>query len=89
MSSFLTENNLNKELDIEKIKTYLKKSDFYNFFIDYVPGSFDSMKREMSEIVAKNRKMTKEKALLVRSFRVSEAKKFIISNDLQEHFFKK
>ncbi|WP_299840396.1 hypothetical protein [uncultured Tenacibaculum sp.] len=85
MSDILTK----KKLDIDKIKAYLKKSEFYKFFIDYVPGSFDSMKREMSEIVAENRKMTIEKALLVRSFRVSEAIKFIISNDLQEHFSKK
>ncbi|WP_299163308.1 hypothetical protein [uncultured Tenacibaculum sp.] len=72
-------------IDINKIKPYLKKNKFYHFFIDYVTDH-DSMKREISEIVATNRKTTMYKALNVRTFRVREVQKFIESNDLQELF---
>ncbi|WP_272151839.1 hypothetical protein [Tenacibaculum aiptasiae] len=72
-------------IEFNKIKPYLKKSKFYHFFINYV-SDHDSMKREISEIVAANRKITIYKALNVRTFRVREIQKFIESNDLQDLF---
>ena len=72
-------------MDIGKIKKLLKKGKFYDFFIDYVP-TFDTMKREITEIVSENRKIEKEQALNIRIFRISEVQKFIISNDLQDYF---
>ncbi len=72
-------------MDIEKIKKLLKKGKFYSFFEDYVP-SHEAMKREITEIVSENRKIEEEKALNIRKFRIAEVQKFIISNDLQQHF---
>ncbi|WP_299840431.1 hypothetical protein [uncultured Tenacibaculum sp.] len=73
------------KLDINKIKKYLKKGRFYQYFIDFVP-THDGMKREITEIVSKNRKIEEDKALNIRIFRVNEVKKFIESNDLQDQF---
>ncbi|CAA0214995.1 hypothetical protein [Tenacibaculum maritimum] len=73
-------------IEINKIKPFLKKKKFYDFFINYVPSSFDAMKKEMSEIVAENRNIEVDRAVWVKSFRVSEVEKFIISNDLQGYF---
>lgn len=77
---------MNTTIEAAKLIPYLKKGKFYNFFINYVPASFDEMKREMCEIVSENRKIKKEKALYVKHFRISEVEKFIISNDLQHRF---
>ena len=72
-------------IDVKKIKPLLKKNKFYDFFIDYVT-TFDSMKREMSEIVATNRKLPIDKAVNIRIFRIAEVEKFIVSNDLESYF---
>ncbi|MFL0091424.1 hypothetical protein V3A08_07425 [Tenacibaculum maritimum] len=80
-----TKKNKKTSMDVDKIKKLLKKGKFYDFFIDYVM-TFDAMKREITEIVSENRKLEEEKALNIRIFRIAEVQKFIISNDLQEHF---
>ncbi|WP_272151412.1 hypothetical protein [Tenacibaculum aiptasiae] len=72
-------------IEFEKVKPYLKKNKFYNFFINYV-SNHDSMKREISEIVAKSRNISMYDALNIRTFRVREVQKFIEDNDLQELF---
>ncbi|MCF2875420.1 MULTISPECIES: hypothetical protein [unclassified Tenacibaculum] len=76
---------MNIIIEDNKVRPYLRKCDFYNFFIDYVTDH-DSMKREISEIVSKNRKMSMKRALNIRNFRIREVKEFIKLNDLQDKF---
>ena len=72
-------------IDVKKIKPLLKKGKFYDYFIDYAT-TFDAMKREISEIVATNRKLPLDKAVNIRIFRIAEVQKFIVSNDLERYF---
>lgn len=78
---------VNNTFDLTKIKKLLSKAKFYDFFIHYIPGSFLEMKNEMTEIVAFNRKIDFKKARYVKNFKVTEVKKFIVDNDLQEFFY--
>lgn len=73
-------------IELNKVKPYLKKNKFYDFFINYVNKDHDSMKREISEIVSKSRNISMYDALNIRTFRVREVQKFIEANDLQALF---
>ena len=72
-------------IELSKVKPYLKKNKFYNYFRNYV-SDHDSMKREISEIVSESRNISMYDALNVRTFRVREVQKFIETNDLQALF---
>ncbi|WP_299134585.1 hypothetical protein [uncultured Tenacibaculum sp.] len=71
-------------LDITKLKKYLKKEKFYRFFQDYVP--FESMRIELSEIVAEKRKLPLDKAKRIRVLTIVEIESFIRTHDLQSYF---
>ncbi|CAA0185973.1 hypothetical protein V2647_07750 [Tenacibaculum maritimum] len=64
----------------EKVKPYLRKAKFYNFFNNYVSES--EMKAEISEIVAKHRKLPLSKAKKVRKFKIPELIEFVKHQDL-------
>ncbi|MFD0992363.1 hypothetical protein [Tenacibaculum geojense] len=76
---------MNSQEKREKYKPILPKHKFYDFFNDYVI-SHDAMKREISEIVAKNRNLPLEKAVNIRIFKIPEVDQFIKDHDLQRLF---
>ena len=74
-----------QNIEESKLKKFIKKENFYNYFGNYVK-SIDGMKNEMTEIVAAYRNIPETRSKWVRYFKYPEIQTFIRNNDFQRFF---
>ncbi|MDB0601345.1 hypothetical protein PL373_09325 [Tenacibaculum maritimum] len=79
------QNTLIHKIEESKLKRFIKKENFYNYFGNYVKD-INGMKNEMAEIVQAYRNVPERKSKCVRQFKFPEIRTFIKNNDFERLF---